>query len=106
MRKIIIGTRGSELALKQAHYTKNLLEKKGFAVEIKIIKTQGDELQKLKPTFLKTDGKGIFTKELEEALLNGEADLAVHSLKDLPVVLPDGLTLGGISGRPKGSHFN
>jgi hydroxymethylbilane synthase len=99
MRKIIIGTRGSELALKQAHYTKNLLEKKGFAVEIKIIKTQGDELQKLKPTFLKTDGKGIFTKELEEALLNGEADLAVHSLKDLPVVLPDGLTLGGISER-------
>ncbi len=99
MRKIIIGTRGSELALKQAHYTKNLLEKKGFAAEIKIIKTQGDEIQKLKPTFLKTDGKGIFTKELEDALLNGEADLAVHSLKDLPVVLPAGLTLGGVSER-------
>lgn len=99
MKKIIIGTRGSELALRQAHYTKNLLEHKGYACEIKIIKTQGDEIQKLKPTFLKTDGKGIFTKELEDALLSGEADLAVHSLKDLPVVLPDGLTLGGVSER-------
>jgi hydroxymethylbilane synthase len=99
MRKIIIGTRGSELALNQADYTKNLLEKKGFSAEIKIFKTQGDEIQKLKTTFFKTDGKGIFTKELEDALLNGEADLAVHSLKDLPVVLPAGLTLGGVSER-------
>ena len=83
-RKIIIGTRGSELALWQANYTKNLLEEKNAEVEIKIISTKGDQSQQWNTSFDKLEGKGFFTKELEEALLNKDIDLAVHSLKDLP----------------------
>jgi hydroxymethylbilane synthase len=95
-RPIIIATRGSTLALAQA----NLIAAQGRAAfpglsfELKIIKTTGDKLQTA--SLSKTDPslpKGLFTKELEIALLNGEADLAVHSLKDLPTELPDGLIL-------------
>ena len=64
--KIIIGTRGSKLALWQAHFTRDNLEKMGIEVEIKIIKTRGDKIQHL--SFDKIEGKGFFTKELEDAL--------------------------------------
>ncbi|MBS1651467.1 MAG: hydroxymethylbilane synthase [Bacteroidetes bacterium] len=97
--KIIIGTRGSKLALWQANYTKNLLEKLGKEVEIKIISTVGDKTQEWNTSFDKIEGKGFFTKELEEALLNKEIDLAVHSHKDLPTSLPDGLIIAGVSKR-------
>ena len=80
--KIIIGTRGSKLALWQANFTKDNLEKMGIEVEIKIIKTRGDKIQHL--SFDKREGKGFFTKELEDALLGGQVDLAVHSLAFLP----------------------
>ena len=67
--KIIIGTRGSKLALWQAHYTKDQLKALGIEVELKIIKTKGDKIQHL--SFDKIEGKGFFTKEIEEQLLNG-----------------------------------
>ena len=98
-RKIIIGTRGSDLALWQANYTKNLLEEKGNEVEIKIISTAGDRSQQYETSFDKLEGKGFFTKELEEALLNNTIDLAVHSHKDLPTISPDGLMIAGVSRR-------
>ncbi len=99
MKKIIIGTRGSELALWQANYTKALLEKQGREVEIKIISTEGDRSQEWNTSFDKLEGKGFFTKEIEEALLNNEIDLAVHSHKDLPTISPDGLMIAGVSNR-------
>ncbi len=95
--KIIIGTRGSKLALWQAHFTKDNLEKMGIEVDIKIIKTRGDKIQHL--SFDKIEGKGFFTKELEDALLNGQVDLAVHSMKDLPTESPEGLSIAGVSYR-------
>ena len=95
--KIIIGTRGSKLALWQAHFTKDNLEKMGIEVEIKIIKTRGDKIQHL--SFDKIEGKGFFTKELEDALLGGQVDLAVHSMKDLPTESPEGLSIAGVSYR-------
>jgi hydroxymethylbilane synthase len=98
-RTIIIGTRGSELALWQANYTKNLLEEKGHQVEIKIISTAGDRSQQWDTSFDKMEGKGFFTKELEEELLKGSIDLAVHSHKDLPTESPDGLLIAGVSRR-------
>jgi len=96
-KKIIIGTRGSKLALWQAHYTKDQLEQLGLEVELKIIKTKGDKIQHL--SFDKIEGKGFFTKELEDALLGGEVDMAVHSMKDLPTTSPEGLVLAGVSYR-------
>lgn len=98
-RKIIIGTRGSDLALWQANYTKSLLEEKGHAVEIKIIQTSGDRSQQWDTSFDKLEGKGFFTKELEDALLAGTIDLAVHSHKDLPTQSPEGLMVAGVSRR-------
>jgi len=95
--KIIIGTRGSKLALWQAHFTKDNLEKMGIEVDIKIIKTRGDKIQHL--SFDKIEGKGFFTKELEDALLSGQVDLAVHSMKDLPTESPEGLSIAGVSYR-------
>ncbi|MEX1188704.1 MAG: hydroxymethylbilane synthase [Bacteroidia bacterium] len=95
--KIIIGSRGSDLALWQANYTKDALEKLGHTIEIKIIKTQGDKIQHL--SFDKMEGKGFFTKELEDCLLSGEIDLAVHSHKDLPTTNPPGLTIAAVSYR-------
>ncbi|MGP1580608.1 MAG: hydroxymethylbilane synthase [Wolinella sp.] len=99
MSKLIIGTRGSVLALWQAEYVKNALERahKGLEVKLKIVKTKGDKI--LDVPLAKIGGKGLFTKELEELMLRGEIDLAVHSLKDVPVELPDSLTLSAITER-------
>lgn len=96
---LIIGTRGSELALWQANFTKTVLESNGYLVELKIIKTKGDATQQWNLSFDKIEGKGFFTKELEDALLAGEIDLAVHSCKDLPTEFPEGLTIAAYSKR-------
>ena len=80
-----IGSRGSQLALWQAHHIAALLRGQGHTVEIEIIKTTGDNLQEV--TFAQVGSKGMFTKEIEEALAEGRVDLAVHSLKDLPTEL-------------------
>jgi hydroxymethylbilane synthase len=94
---IRIGTRGSDLALWQANFVKGELEKLNCSVEIKIIKTQGDLIQDL--SFDKLEGKGFFTKEIEEALLADEIDLAVHSHKDLETSSPEGLIIAAVSDR-------
>lgn len=94
---IKIGTRGSKLALWQANFFAALLEEQGMESEIKIIKTQGDVVQHL--GFDKLEGKGFFTKEIEDSLLSGEVDVAVHSLKDLPTQSPEGLVIAGLSDR-------
>ena len=80
-----IGSRGSQLALWQAHHIATLLRGQGHTVEIEIIKTTGDKLQEV--TFAQVGSKGMFTKEIEEALAEGRVHLAVHSLKDLPTEL-------------------
>lgn len=98
-RTIIIGTRGSALALWQANHTLDLLTEKGYKAEIKIIQTEGDRSQQWNTSFEKLEGKGFFTKELEEALLKKEIDLAVHSHKDLPTEMPYGLLVAGVSKR-------
>lgn len=95
--KIRIGSRGSDLALWQAHFVKKQLEDLGHEVEIQIIVTKGDRIQNL--SFDKIEGKGFFTKEIEEALLRNEVDLAVHSHKDLETTNPDGLIIGAVSYR-------
>ncbi len=90
--KIILGTRGSDLALAQANMTEAALREHGIEVQIKIIRTIGDKRPDLKLTEFAEHGvvdKGVFTKELEEALLRGEIDIAVHSLKDVPTELAD-----------------
>jgi len=94
----VIGSRGSKLALTQAEWVKAKLAfvNPGIDVSIEIIKTSGDV--KTEPLSV-IGGKGVFTKELEEALLDGRIDLAVHSLKDLPTVLPDALTIAAICER-------
>jgi hydroxymethylbilane synthase len=86
-----IGSRGSQLALWQANHIAALLRGQGHAVEIEIIKTTGDRLQEV--TFAQVGSKGMFTKEIEEALDAGRVDLAVHSLKDLPTELPEPFAL-------------
>ena len=96
-RTIKIGSRGSDLALWQANRVKAQLETLGHDVEITIIKTQGDKIQHL--SFDKLEGKGFFTKELEEALLDMRVDLAVHSHKDLPTENPEGLEIAAVSDR-------
>ncbi|MFT6845139.1 MAG: hydroxymethylbilane synthase [Flavobacteriales bacterium] len=101
--KIIIGSRGSDLALWQANFVTNELSKKGIECELKIIKTQGDIIQHL--SFDKMEGKGFFTKEIEEHLLNGSIDLAVHSHKDLETVQPDDLMIAGVSSREDPSEL-
>ncbi|MBS0241116.1 MAG: hydroxymethylbilane synthase [Proteobacteria bacterium] len=97
-RKIRIGTRGSPLALAQAHETRDrLVAAHGFGAdrfEIVIIKTSGDRIQD-RP-LAEAGGKGLFTKEIEEALIGGDIDLAVHSMKDMPTVLPEGLGMVAI----------
>lgn len=94
--KIIIGTRGSKLAIYQAEKTKEALVNAhpDLQVEIKIIQTKGDKI--LDVALSKIGDKGLFTKEIEVALLNNEADIAVHSLKDLPTTPPKGLELGAV----------
>jgi hydroxymethylbilane synthase len=89
--KLRIGSRGSQLALWQANHIAELLRVEGHEAEIEIIKTTGDRLQEV--TFAQVGEKGMFTKEIEEALAAGRVDLAVHSLKDLPTELPEGFVL-------------
>lgn len=103
MALIKIGTRGSDLALWQANFVKSELEKLGCDVELKIIKTQGDKIQHL--SFDKLEGKGFFTKEIEEALLDKTVDLAVHSHKDLETNQPDGLEIVAVSDRENPSDI-
>jgi hydroxymethylbilane synthase len=91
-QSICIGTRGSPLALAQAHMVRAALTAKNAgAIEIVVIRTSGDRIQD-RP-LSEAGGKGLFTKEIEEALLAGTIDLAVHSAKDMPTLLPDGLML-------------
>lgn len=103
MEKLVIATRGSRLALWQANHVKDSLEAvhPGLAVELNIIKTKGDII--LDVPLAKVGGKGLFVKEIEEALLSGAADIAVHSMKDVPMELPEGLILG-IVPEPRGPH--
>ncbi len=89
--KLRIGSRGSQLALWQANHIAELLRVQGHEIEIEIIKTTGDRLQEV--TFAEVGSKGMFTKEIEEALAAHRIDLAVHSLKDLPTELPTGFAL-------------
>jgi hydroxymethylbilane synthase len=92
-----IGSRGSQLALWQANHIASLLRGQGHTVEIEIIKTTGDRLQEV--TFAQVGSKGMFTKEIEEALAEGRVDLAVHSLKDLPTELPEPFALAATPSR-------
>ena len=102
-RKLIIGTRGSELALWQANFVKDSLANIGVEADLKIIKTQGDRILHL--SFDKLEGKGFFTKELEEELIAGTIDLAVHSHKDLPTENPSGLIIAAVSEREDPSEL-
>lgn len=100
MRKhFVIATRGSQLALWQANHVKACLEglDSDVVVSLNVIKTQGDIIQDV--PLAKIGGKGLFVKEIEAALLEGRADLAVHSMKDVPMDLPEGLILGCVPQR-------
>lgn len=107
--RLIIGSRGSKLALWQAHWVRDRLIDAGFEIEVRIIKTTGDKLQAVAPeaplpasmarTVAEAGSKGLFIKEIEEALLAREIDVAVHSLKDLPVDQPAGLALAAVPQR-------
>lgn len=89
-----LGTRGSKLATTQSGMVRDLLRAAGAPCELVIVKTSGDRIQDR--SLADAGGKGLFTKELEEALLDGRIDLAVHSMKDVPVEVPQGLTLSAI----------
>lgn len=114
VERLIIGTRGSELALWQSNHIKSKLSVlfPQLEIELRIIKTLGDKI--LDSPLSKIGDKGLFTKEIERALLDSEIDLAVHSLKDIPTQIPKGLTIGAITERedardvfiahPKKSH--
>jgi len=94
---LVIASRGSQLALWQARWVESKLAALGHACRIEIIKTTGDRITDV--PLVQVGGKGLFTKEIEEALLAGRADLAVHSLKDLPTELPQGLALAAVPER-------
>lgn len=98
-KKLIIATRKSPLAMWQAEFVKSELEKAhpGLVVELAAMSTKGDKI--LDVPLAKIGGKGLFTKELEDRMLAGEADLAVHSMKDVPMVLPEGFELSAIMKR-------
>ena len=106
---IVIGSRGSQLALWQANWVKDQLTAAGHEIAIEIIRTTGDKLQSYPPeqalpgsiaqSVAEAGTKGLFIKEIEEALLAGKVDLAVHSLKDLPTILPAGLILAAVPPR-------
>lgn len=100
---IVIGSRGSDLALWQAHFLQAALSNIGCTSEVNIIKTQGDKIQHL--SLEKLEGKGFFTKEIEDALLLGEIDVAVHSHKDLPTENPEGLIIAAVSHREDPSEL-
>ena len=94
---LTIGSRGSKLALWQANWIKARLESAGHACRIQIIQTTGDKITGV--ALSQVGSKGLFTKEIEEALLAGQIDVAVHSLKDMPTDLPAGLTIAAIPER-------
>jgi len=94
---LVIASRGSQLALWQARWVSAQLTARGHECRIEIIKTTGDKITDV--PLAKVGTKGLFTKEIEEALLDGRADLAVHSLKDLPTELPEGLVLAAVPER-------
>ena len=94
---IVIGSRGSKLALWQAHHVAGQLNALGHETRIEIIKTSGDKIQDV--PLSQVGGKALFTKEIEEALLADAIDLAVHSMKDVPTDLPPGLTIAAIPER-------
>jgi hydroxymethylbilane synthase len=99
MRKIIVGSRRSKLALTQTNWVIQQLKNLGapFEFEVKEIVTKGDKI--LDVTLSKVGGKGLFVKEIEQAMLDKEIDMAVHSMKDMPAVLPEGLVIGSIPER-------
>jgi hydroxymethylbilane synthase len=96
---VVIGTRGSKLALWQAEWVRSAIRQRfpGVAVELSVIKTQGDKI--LDVPLAKVGGKGLFVKEIEDALLQGRADVAVHSMKDMPSEIPAGLVIGAVPER-------
>ena len=94
MRQLVAGTRGSKLAMVQ---TTSIIEALGLKIKVKKISTRGDKITDV--ALAKVQGKGFFTRELDEALLAGKIDFAVHSLKDLPINLPDGLVIAAIPKR-------
>lgn len=96
MRTIVVGTRKSKLAITQTNWVIDRLKEaeSGLIVELEKIVTKGDKI--LDVTLSKVGGKGLFVKEIESALQNGEIDLAIHSMKDLPAEMPKGLTIGAI----------
>ncbi|GAV31687.1 MAG: hydroxymethylbilane synthase [Anaerosomatales bacterium] len=96
--ELVIGTRGSKLALWQAEHIKGMVEEiTGLPVRLKVIKTTGDKI--LDVPLAKVGGKGLFTKELEVALMAGEVDMCVHSMKDVPTELPEGLFIAAMPER-------
>ncbi len=97
--KLVLGSRGSKLALWQTRSVAQQLQSffPELVLEIKIIETTGDAI--LETALSKIGDKGLFTKQIEEKLINGEIDIAVHSLKDLPTTLPDGLKIGAVTAR-------
>ncbi len=95
--RLVIATRESRLALWQAHHVQSLLQARGFEVQILGMTTQGDQI--LDRSLSKVGGKGLFVKELEVALAEGRADLAVHSLKDVPMDMPEGFALACVMER-------
>ena len=99
MNRLVIATRGSRLALWQSEHIKKLIEKKfpNIRVELSVFKTKGDKI--LDTPLALIGGKGLFTKELEDAMLKKRAHLAVHSLKDVPTILPKGLVLAAFTKR-------
>jgi len=101
MPNIVIGSRGSQLALWQANWAKTNLERNhpGLSIEIRIITTRGDRIRDVSLPKLGEQGKGLFTKELEDEMLASRIDIAVHSLKDLPTEMTSGLHLAAISER-------
>ena len=101
MKLLTIGSRGSKLALAQTHWVAEQIQKhhRGIQVDVQVIKTTGDKMTTASLTQLAGETKGLFVKEIEEALLEGTIDLAVHSLKDVPSTLPEGLVIGVIPRR-------
>lgn len=96
--ELVIGTRGSKLALWQSEHIKGMVEQiTGLPVRLKVIKTTGDKI--LDVPLAKVGGKGLFTKELEVALMAGEVDMCVHSMKDVPTELPEGLFIAAMPER-------
>jgi hydroxymethylbilane synthase len=95
--KVILGTRGSKLALVQARYVAEKLRATGLGVEVRVIRTTSDHLPDTPLSVI--DRRDVFTRQLDEALLSGGVDLAVHSLKDVPTELPEGIELAAVTER-------